>query len=293
MFKFNKKINPDDLVKYVYSKKKLVRYAQFLVGVLLLAIAFNLFMLPSQVVYGISGVGIILNNIFNVDASYVILVGSLLLLLLSFATLGFQKSKNTIVGSILYPIMVKLTEDICSYVDIGSAEPLVIVLFGAVLCGFGAGLVFKSGFTTGGTDILNQIVAKYRKKSIGNAMLWTDGLIVISGVFVFGWTKLMYSLISLYIISIMADKVILGISQSKAFYIITNNDEEIKQFIMRELNHGVTTLEGHGGFTGKHQPVLMCIVPTSEYFVFKECIHSIDPQAFFVVTDSYEVYGGA
>ena len=293
MFKFNKKINPDDLVKYVYSKKRLVRYAQFLVGVLILAVAFNLFVLPTNVVYGMGGIGVILKKIYDIDPAITILIGEIVLLLVSFAALGLKKSKNTIIGSLLYPVVVKLTEGISTYVDVGTAEPLVMVLFGAVLSGFGLGLIFKAGFTTGGTDILNEIVAKYAKKSIGTSMFWTDGVIILAGVFVFGWTKLMYSLISLYIISIMTDKVMLGISQSKAFYIITNKDVEIKEFLMKELNHGVTTLEGHGGFTGNHQPVLMCVVPTSEYFIFKECIHSIDPQAFFVVTDSYEVYGGA
>ena len=164
---------------------------------------------------------------------------------------------------------------------------------GAALTGFGLGLVFKSGFSTGGTDILNQIVSKYFKMSLGNAMFFTDGLIIVCGIFVFGWTNFMYSILSLYIISIMTDKVVLGISNSKAFYIITEHETDVKRFITQYLNHGVTVFDVRGGYTGNNKKMIMCIIPTKEYYLFKEGISNIDPKAFFVVTDSYEVSGGA
>ena len=103
---------------------------------------------------------------------------------------------------------------------------------------------------------------------------------------------MLYSIISLYIISIMTDKVVLGISNSKAFYIITEHETAVKKFIMEHLSHGVTVLDGRGGFTGNHQKVIMCIIPTKEYYIAKEGIREIDPRAFFVVTDAYEVNGG-
>ena len=81
--------------------------------------------------------------------------------------------------------------------------------------------------------------------SMGNSMFFTDGIIILSSVFVFGWTKIMYSIISLYIISIMTDKVILGISNSKAFYIITDHEEEVKKFVLKHLSHGVTILDAN------------------------------------------------
>ena len=122
-------------------------------------------------------------------------------------------------------------------------------------------------------------------------MLFTDGLIILCGVFTFGVSKIMYSIINLYIVSMMTDKVMIGISSSKSFFIITSHESEIKKYIMDELGHGVTLLEGNGAFTGNRQKVLMCVIPTREYFVAKEGIHEIDPNAFFVVADAYEVYG--
>lgn len=291
---FKRKHRSDEnIIKDIYKKGRLKRWAEFLLGVLIVAIAYNLFLLPAKVVYGVGGLGIIFNSLFKIDPSLVILVSSVILLFLSLILLGKEETKKTVIGSLLYPVFVKLTSSVGQIVDLSNTDPLLIVLFGAVISGFGLGLIFKAGFTTGGTDILNQIVAKYFKMSMGNSMFFTDGIIILSSVFVFGWTKIMYSIISLYIISIMTDKVILGISNSKAFYIITDHEEEVKKFVLKHLSHGVTILDAKGGFTGQNQKVIMCIIPTKEYFIAKEGIHEIDSNAFFVVTDAYEVSGGA
>lgn len=293
MFRKRKMMFDENIIKVIYKKDRIIRYAQFLLGVTLVAIAFNLFIMPSEVVYGMNGVGVMLNSIYNIDPSLVIFIGSSLLLVLSYFTLGKGQTINSILGTLSVPILIKLTEHINHYIVINNGDPLLIVLMGAAMTGFGLGLVFKSGFSTGGTDILNQIVAKYFKMSIGNAMFFTDGVIVVSSIFVFGFTKFMYSILSLYIISIMTDKVILGISNSKAFYIITDYEKEVREFITKYLNHGVTVFDVRGGYTGNNQKMIMCIIPTKEYYLFKEGIHNIDPHAFFVVTDSYEVFGGA
>ena len=292
MFFKKKELLDQNIIKLIYKKKLLTRYAGFLAGLFLVSLAFNVFLLPSEVVYGVSGVAVMLKKIYGLDPSLVIMIGSILLLILSFILLGKEKTANTVIGSLLYPVFVKLTEPLAGMIDLGSTEPVVIALFGAAISGFGLGMIFKAGFTTGGTDILNQIVSKYFKMSIGNAMFFTDGVIVATSMFVFGFQKFMYSELSIYLISVMTDKVILGISQSKAFYIITEHETDVKKFIMTYLSHGVTVLEGRGGYTGDRKKVIMCIIPTKEYFVAKEGIKKIDKDAFFLVTDAYEVAGG-
>ena len=290
-FKKKKKIE-DAFFKNLYKKDRLVRYAQFLFGVAIVAITFNVLILPSKVVYGMNGVSVMINHIFSIDPSLIILIGSLVLLILSRILLGRSKTTLSIVGSLLLPLLIKLTENFGDFIKFENSDPLLLVIMGAVLTGIGLGFVFKSGFSTGGTDILNQIVSKYFKMSMGKAMFFTDGVIVATSVFVFGWTQLMYSIISLYIISMMTDKVMLGISNSKAFYIITKKEDEIKSFITQYLSHGATIIDAKGGYTGKSTKVIMCIIPTKEYFLAKEGIHNIDSEAFFVVTDAYEVFGG-
>ena len=281
----------DSVVNQIYKKDRLIRYAFFLLGLLLISVAYNIFVLPNDIVYGVGGLGVIFYRTMGIDPSVVIMIGSILLLILSYFTLGWEATRNSIIGSLLYPVFVKLTGPLAGYLDFGNTEMVVTVICGSVISGFGLGLVFKSGFTTGGTDILNQIFSKYFKVSIGKAMLFTDGIIVLIALFVFGFQKFIYSIINMYLIGIMTDKVILGISESKSFYIITEHETEIKKFIMNNLSHGVTVLEAHGGYTGNRLKVIMCIIPTKEYFMAKEGIKTIDPNAFFLVTDAYEVSG--
>jgi uncharacterized membrane-anchored protein YitT (DUF2179 family) len=264
-----------------------------LLGLLLISIAFNGFLLPNDIVFGgVSGLSIIFKKILGINPSIFIFCGSLLLLIVSCFALGKEKTKGSILGSLLFPVFVNLTENISLYFNLGESEIFVSTLFGGVLYGIGAGLVFKAGFTTGGIDIINQIISKYGKVSMGSALLMSDGLIVLSGVFVFGITKLMYALVTLYIISVLTDKVLLGISNSKAFYIIAEDEEKIKEYVLNKLGHGVTTFDAKGGFSKTKQKVLFCVIPTKEYFKLKEGIYRIDPSAFFVATDAYEVYGG-
>lgn len=295
---FKKKIKVEQVMDSVEHKNLFQRYCILFLGCTLSAFAFNVFFLPRDIVYGgVSGVSIIVSKLFNLDPSIFILIANVLLLILSYYTLGFETTKGSIAGSIMFPICVKMTSYMVDYVTFDTDNLVLIAIFGAIIAGIGSGTNFKSGFTTGGTDIINQIVAKYFKVSIGKAMLMSDGIIVLGAGFflkngTYAYENVMTAIIVLYIISLIADKVILGISQSKAFYIITEHETEVKKFVLTYLSHGVTVLDGRGGYTGNHQKVIMCIIPTKEYFKAKEGIQSIDPNAFFLVTDAYEIKGG-
>lgn len=289
----------DEMLRKIQKKGLLKRYINLIIGCSLLAFSFDLFFAPNGIVYGgLSGLSIVINKVSGMDRSLFVLIFSVLLLIVSYFTLGFEKTKGSIAGSILYPILIKLFEPIVGYIHLDIDNMLLIMIFGGLISGIGSGINFKSGFSCGGTDIINQIVAKYAKVSIGKAMIMTDGIIVLGAGFflsksLYAYQNVMYAIIVLYIISIMADKVILGISQCKSFYIITKKEEEVKRFILNYLSSGVTVLDGRGGYTGEHQKVIMCIIPTKDYFLAKEGILSIDKEAFFLVTDAYEVGGGS
>ncbi|MCI5967845.1 MAG: YitT family protein [Tenericutes bacterium] len=290
---FHKKENASNILTKIEKKYKVRRYIELVIGILLVALAYNIFLLPNDIVFGgVSGLAIIVKKIITLNPSTFIMISSVILLFISYIFLGKDQTKGSIVGSILFPILVNLTANINQYINIDTSNILLSVIFGGILYGFGAGLVFKAGFTTGGTDVINQIISKYFHVSMGNAMLMSDGLIVLAGGFFFGITKLMYAIIVVYIIGIMTDKVLLGISNSKAFYIITNEDEKIRDYLINELHHGVTIFSVKGGYTHKKDEVILCVVPTNEYYRVKEGIREIDEQAFFVICDAYEVFGG-
>ena len=281
------------ILDQIYSKSSIKRHIQFIIGCLLIAISYNLFLVPNNIVAGgVGGLAIIVNNLINIDNSIFIFIVDVLLLILSYFLLGTKKTKATILGSILFPIFVNLTSNIGTIIEIDTNQLLLISVFGGVVYGFGAGMIYKAGFTTGGTDIINQILSKYLKISIGNSMLYCDGTIVLLTAFIFGPTHFMYSIIVLYVISYMSDRVILGVSDSKAFYIVTEEEKKIKEYILKYLNHGVTVFNAKGGYAKEKENVLMCVLPTKDYYRLKEGIHEIDANAFFVVTDAYEVFGG-
>ena len=276
-----------------YFKTQTKRYINFIFGIFLAALAFNLFLLPGNIVAGgVSGLSLIIRKYIEIDPAVIIFIASVILLLMSLIFLGKEKTLNSLVGSLLFPVFVKLTADFGNILHLSNDNQLLTAVFGGVLFGFGAGLTFKAGFTSGGTDILNQIVSKYFKTSMGTATIVTDGLIVLAGGFMFGWVKCMYAIIVLAIVSTLVDRVLLGISNSKAFYIITNKQDEISEFVFEELGHSITLFDAKGGYSNKKKPVLFTVIPTKEYFKFKEGIKEIDSDAFFVVADAYEVKGG-
>lgn len=274
-------------------RKKIKRYFNFTLGCLLVAIAYNLFLASNNLVPGgVSGLAVVLHYLFEINNALFVFIVGILLLLLSYALLGKEKTKYSVLGTIIFPIFIELTVNINKIIPLDTSQLLLSSIFGGVIYGFGIGMIFKAGFTTGGTDIVNQILSKYLKLSIGNCMLITDGIIVALSAIVFGPIHLMYSILVLYIISIMSDRVILGISDSKAFFIVTEKDDEVKNYVLNVLGHGATIFKAKGGLNKENQNVIMCVLPTKEYYKLKAGINEIDKEAFFVATDAYEVFGG-
>jgi len=158
------------------------RYVQMIIGITLLAIAYNVFILPNNFVYGgVGGLAIVAKRLFGIEPSKFIFVTSILLLIISWVSLGRNKTAGSIVGSILYPIMVELTSNISLYLNFQTSQVLLHALFGGLLSGVGLGLVYKVGFSTGGTDITAQMIHKYLKFSMGKSIVICDGIVLLCG----------------------------------------------------------------------------------------------------------------
>ena len=291
IFSKSKPIDSKMLLKEITNSKKIKRYVMFFIGVFLSAAAFNIFIKPCHLIFGLSGLSIITEEMFNIDPSIVILLGNVLLLIASLVFLGVETTKSTVLGSILYPVFIKLTEFLPQYINLGDTEMIVIALCGSLISGIGTGLVFKNNFTTGGTDVLKQILSQYGKMPYSKSNIYAEGLIMLAGGIFYGWQSFIYSMITLYSSGIISDRVILGISEYKTLEIITSEEKAIKQFIIDSLNHGVTEIEAKGGYTSAKRKVLLCAIPTREYFIATEAIKKLDPEAFVIVFDTYEIQG--
>lgn len=275
------------------TKSYFKRIIEFLIGCFIVSFAYNIFIASNNLVPGgVGGIAVILDNLFGIRPSTVIIIANIFLLILSLILLDRNKTRASLLGTILFPVFVRLTENLNVWLQIDTSQVLLSALMGGILFGFGAGIVFRAGFTMGGTDIINQIISKYAKVSLGKSMLMSDGLIVLSSAIFFGMNSMMYSIIILYCISLIADRVMLGISDNKNFFIITDKDDEVKEYILKTLGHGVTIFKAKGGYKKEKENVLMAIMPTSDYYKLREGIKEIDEDAFYIITDTYQVFGG-
>ena len=285
-----KLIGSQDILKRIESEHVIRNYFYLILGVLIYSLAYNLLFIENDLVYGgVTGISILLKN--KINPSTFVFIVNIFLLILSLILLGKKMTIKSVVGSILYPLFIKLTSGVGNYIVIQNDNLLLISIVGGVCVGFAAGIIFRSGYTTGGTDILNQIISKYFKVSIGTSLLIVDGIIVILGGFFFGVTRVLYALIILYIMNVIVDKVMLGISRNKAVYITTNKDNEICNYLLNELKLGVTLIETKGGYTYKKDEMIMCFVSTSDYFKVKDRVYEIDPKAVVLTTDAYQSIG--
>lgn len=291
LFKRMREKRINNILANIDKKNRLSRYIMLLSGCLIVAFAFNLFFLRYDIVcFGVSGISIVLAN-FGVNPSMFILLANIFLMIISYFFLGVEDVKNQLVGALIYPIFVELTLKITNLIDFGEIEFIVIAIMGGVLAGIGYGLIYKSGFSTGGTDVLGSLICKYSKISMGNAMMFVNVAIIVLGKIVFSWKIVMYAIVVAYLISIVTDKILLGISNSKAFYIVVdkNKDDLVRDFLTSLPGVGSTIIDASGGYSNDKQTLILAVAPTKMYFVIKEGLREIDKNIFYLVCDSYEV----
>ncbi|MEK5331359.1 YitT family protein [Lysinibacillus sp. FSL W8-0992] len=269
-------------------KASILEYVYVIVGAAIVAIGFNVFLLPNQVASGgVSGISTILHGLFGWNPGLVQYAFNIPLFLAGVLILGKKFGVKSFVGTITLPFIVLLTNNWEPWTD----NPLLGALFGGIVVGLGIGLVFKGNASTGGTDLLAQIITKYTGFSLGTSVLLIDGIIAISAAIVFDLEKGLYALIGLYVTTKTIDIIQLGFSQSKMVYIITLKQDEVRDAIYAEIDRGVTKLPAIGGYTGEARPVLMVVVYQTEFTKLKQLIKSVDPSAFVIVSDAYEVLG--
>ena len=257
-------------------------------GAFILAISVNLIFLPNQIVAGgASGLSIVLNELFGWNVALTLYAINIPLLILCFLLLGKDVGFKTIYGSLINPFFIAIT---------GSLPPLtnnifLATLYGGVLTGIGLGLVFRGNASTGGSAIISQIVNKYFKISLGVSVFVVDGFVIATALFVFTKDTVLFSLISLFIIGRVIDRVQVGVLRSKNLFIISEKYEAIHQMFIKELDKGVTLLPIEGGYTQKQGKIIMTVIPEKEFMAIKEAILAIDETAFFVALDASEVNG--
>jgi uncharacterized membrane-anchored protein YitT (DUF2179 family) len=276
----------------INEQNSIVRMIILIVSLTLSAIVYNLFLLPlSLVTGGTSGIATITNYLYDINPALMIFLLLMACIIISLLYLGIEKTMATVLVSILYPLLVQATSFLRGYID-PEVDTLLLVLFAGVLGGVSNGLIYRIGYNSGGTTVISQILYEKKKISIAKSSFVISTMIVLLGSFFFGTTNALYAVIYLYINNLVTDKVLLGISNNKAFYIITSEEEKVKEYIIDYMKHDVTVFDVKGGYNEQKRKVLLTVIPSREYYRVTEGIKQIDPKVFFVVTDSYQVEGG-
>ncbi|MEL7588926.1 MAG: YitT family protein [Prolixibacteraceae bacterium] len=278
-------------------------YTYILVGAFILAAGFVFFISPHRIVPGgVYGIAIVVHHLtegmlpFWPDGFPIGLFGLILNIPLTIAgikILGPKFGVKTVIGFVLSSVFI----DLITYLRVDGDAPLVpdvllSCVFGGVLIGFALGLIFKSRATSGGSDIIAMIIAKYTGAQLGHLMIYVDSVIVLLGLAAFGdWQIPLYSWLVIYITGKAIDITLEGGNYNKALLIISDKHEEIREKILVDLERGGTYLSGNGLFTNEEKKIIYTVVSRREVAILERFISQIDPHAFITIMDTREILG--
>jgi uncharacterized membrane-anchored protein YitT (DUF2179 family) len=259
-------------------------------GSLLSSIAINMFIVPHKLLSGgVSGVALITQYLFNIPAGFIIILLNIPLLLLSLKELDREFTILTLVGTICQALFLILTRNISSLYH--ANDIILSCIYGGVLNGAASGIVFSNHGSLGGTDIISMILRRKYSLEIGNVSFGINLLIVSIGSMFFGIERGLYTLISMYIVSSVIDKVINGFDKKKMLLIVTDKDAEIIEKIHQDLNRSSTLLYGLGTYTKAEKKLVYSVVSLSQLPKAKQIVENADPYAFMSILDTSEIQG--
>lgn len=287
---FHKKIS---IINEVDRKNFLIRLIFFTLASFLYGIIYNTFLVPNNIVIGgMSGLAIVIKEIIGLSTTVFINISTLILVIISYFVLGKDKAIYTIIGSIIFTILLSFTSTFSYNLQGYLKNEFLIVLVSSISIGIANGIIYRSGFNTGGSDILASILNKYFKIPIGQCNSIINTFIIISGAFLFGITKTIYAIFILTVSSKIIDLVMLGVNDSKMIYIKSKNWKNLEKYIVRDLKLGVTEIGNKGGIFIDKDPTLLVILTFDEYYNFKYHILKYDSKAFIAAHDCYAIQNG-
>lgn len=277
------------------TKEIILTGVSFVFGTFCLALCYNLFFVPNDfVVGGTSGLAQIVEELTGFNSQIFIYFTSFSLLVISYIFLGKEETSRTVIGSLIYPLFVTFTLPIANVLlkFLTFEEILVTVILASIVYGVSNGIIYKSGYNTGGSDVIMKIMCKYFHVSEGNATLIFNIVIIFLGALIFGFDMGAYATIILVVSSMIVDKIIIGMSDSKKFMIYTREAKKVKDLIKEDFKSGYTIFPTVGGYSHIKGVMIMCVIRNRDVNLFKTKLKEIDPTAFFVISDCYEVQGG-
>ena len=264
---------------------------KILLGSVIFAIGIQWFYYPATLVSGgVTGISMIINYLTGFPIGVTMFVLNIPLFIIAYKNYGFKFMAGSLIGTAASSAAI----DLLALVQISiTTQPLLAAVYGGILTGLGLGIVYTTGATTGGTDVIAKLIReKFPYVNFGTVILALDAVVIGAYAVIFEkYDIAMYTIIAVYIAARVIDMVLYGTSQSKLCHIISENNEEIKQAIVQELSRGVTVLHGRGAYSDQDKQILLCVVKRQQIVEIKRIIKGIDKQAFVIVTDTRDVFG--
>ena len=271
--------------------KTAVNIFKILIGSFIFAVGIQWFYHPAALVSGgVTGIAMIINYMTGAPVGIMLLILNVPLFIVALRRYGWRFLAGSLLGTLCSSVAI----DLLSLVDVNiTTEPLLAAVYGGILDGLGLGIVYTSGATTGGTDVIAKLIReKFPYVNFGTFILALDAVIISAYAIIFqNYENAMYTVIAVYIATRVIDLVLYGTSQSKLCHIISEYSDDIKTVIVERLNRGVTVLQGKGAYSGQDKQVLLCVVKRQQIVEIKKIVKNIDKRAFVIVTDTRDVFG--
>lgn len=273
------------------NKKEIaIRIFGVIAGSFLCAIAINAFVIPHKLLSGgVSGIALIIQYITNFPSGYAIFLLNIPIFIIGLKKMDKDFIIFSLIGMIFFSSFLVLTRGISEKLIVN--DILLSTIYAGVLNGIGGGIVFRNRASLGGTDIIAVVLKRAYGIKISTLSMIINTLVVMIGLTINSIEAAMYTLIFIYITSVVINRVIEGFDRNKLLFIVTEKEKEVSEAIMKELGRGVTFFYGEGAFTGEDKKVIYCIVTLSQLTKTKKIISDIDSAAFMSIIDASEVRG--
>ncbi|MBP8036519.1 MAG: YitT family protein [Negativicutes bacterium] len=271
-------------------KKQFWRYATVALGAFISGVGINTFLIPHQLFSGgVSGVAMILYFLFSWPIGIQIILLNIPIFYAAYRLLDRDYVICGIFGMVIFSLATDATRFLAdlNFID----DTLLAAIYGGVISGIGAGMIFRVGGSAGGTDTIATIIKKYYSLNVGFVGFSINVFLMIVAAALFGVKPAMYTLLSFFVSSQVTDAVIEGLNRKKTIMIISDKNEEIADAILDEVGRGATFLEGTGAYTGQDKKVLFVVVTLTQISKIKFIAEKTDPHAFMIVQDAAEVLG--
>ena len=281
------------MVDRMKRDKKVIKIVYYIIGVFVISLIYNTIFVPNNIVLGgVSGLAIIVRQLTGLSTTIFIDIANGILVIISFIFLTKKEALRQLVGCLVYPFMITLTEPLSKLITINAPSKLLLLLIASVLYGAGAGIIYRAGYSTGGFDILTQIFSNKLKKSITQISPILNFTVILIGGFVFNPVQVMYAILIIYISNKVTNGVLFSVSTSKMVYVISKKSKDIENYIMHDCYAGATELNVHSGLFERKKQMILCVIHHTQYKRFKERILKMDPKAFILSNYCFQVSGG-